>query len=217
MEQTILNAVDRTMHPKQCRAAGFTPGVLYGDSVTNAVTVQFEAAELKKIIARHGANAKVFVNYGGDKKFGFIKEVQRDPMTLQLLHTDVYLVSQDHEVKMQIPINFEGRDSLDNVMLQVQKNEVDVIGKAVLMPESVTVDVSTMVLGDTITAKNFNLDKQIQITDSEDEVYATITTIKELAEVPETVVVATETEVVEGADAETEADAGAASGADTKK
>ena len=67
------------------------------------------------------------------------------------------------------------------------------------------------------TAKNFNLDKQIQITDSEDEVYATITTIKELAEVPETVVVATETEAGTGDDAEAADDAGAASGADTKK
>ncbi|HBP64379.1 MAG TPA: hypothetical protein DD730_08910, partial [Desulfosporosinus sp.] len=131
--------------------------------------------------------------------------------------TDVFLVSQDHEVKMQIPINFEGKDSLNNVMLQVQKTEVDVIGKAVLMPESIVVDVSSMVLGDTITAKNFNLDKQIQIIDSEDEVYATITTIKELAEVPETVVVATETEAGAGDDAEAADDAGAASGADTKK
>jgi len=217
MQETILNAADRTMHPKQCRAAGFTPGVLYGDSVTNAITVQFDSADLKKIIAKHGAHAKVFVNYGGDKKFGFIKEVQRDPMSAKVIHTDVFLVSQDHEVKMQIPINFEGKDSLNNVMLQVQKTEVDVIGKAVLMPESIVVDVSSMVLGDTITAKNFNLDKQIQITDSEDEVYATITTIKELAEVPETVVVATETEAGAGDDAEAADDAGAASGADTKK
>ena len=212
MEETILNAADRTMQPKQCRAAGFTPGVLYGDSVTNAISVQFESADLKRIIAKHGAQAKVFVNYSGDKKFGFIKEVQRDPMTMKVIHTDVFLVSQDHEVKMQIPISFEGRESLDNVMLQVQKTEIDVMGKAVLMPDSVTVDVSTMVLGDTVTAKDFNLNKQIQITDAEDEIYATITTIKELAEVPETVVVATDEA---GAEAETEADAGAASGADT--
>jgi len=205
MEETILDALERTIEPKRCREAGFTPGVLYGDSVTNAISVQFETAVMKKVLATHGANAKVWVNYAGNKKFGFVKEVQRHPVTAKLIHVDVFLVSQDHEIKMQIPINFEGRDSLVNVMLQVQKSEIEVLGKAALMPDSVTVDVSTMVLGDTITSKNFVLDAQIKITDSEDEVYATITTIKELEEVPETVVVATETEEEPEATPETEA------------
>ena len=190
MEETILNAVERTMQPKQCREAGFTPGVLYGDSVTNAITVQFETAALKKILATHGSNAKVWVQYGGNKKFGFIKEVQRHPVSAKLIHTDVFLVSQDHEVRMQIPITFEGRDSLDNMLLQVHKSEIEVLGKAALMPEAVVVDVSTMALGDTITAKNFNFDKQIKITDSENEVYGIITPLRELAKEPETVVAA---------------------------
>ena len=203
MEETILNAVERTMQPKSCREAGFTPGVLYGDSVTDAITVQFETAALKKILATHGSHAKVWVNYGGNKKFGFVKEVQRHPVTAKVSHIDVFLVSQDHEIRMQIPITFEGRDSLDNVQLQVHKSEVEVFGKAALMPDAVVVDVSTMVLGDTITSKNLNLDKQIKITDSENEVYAIITALRELEEEPETVV-AVEAETTTTAEAEVE-------------
>jgi len=200
MEEIILDAVERTMQPKRCREAGFTPGVLYGDSVTNAITVQFETVALKKILATHGSNAKVWVKYGGNKKFGFVKEVQRHPVTAKVTHIDVFLVSQDHEVKMQIPITFEGRDSLDNVQLQVHKSEIEVLGKAALMPEAVVVDVSTMVLGDTITSVNFNLDKQLKITDSENEVYGIITVLRELAVEPEAVVVA---ETTTEAEAET--------------
>jgi len=202
MEEIILDAVERTMQPKRCREAGFTPGVLYGDSVTNAITVQFETVALKKILATHGSNAKVWVKYGGNKKFGFVKEVQRHPVTAKVTHIDVFLVSQDHEVKMQIPITFEGRDSLDNVQLQVHKSEIEVLGKAALMPEAVVVDVSTMVLGDTITSVNFNLDKQLKITDSENEVYGIITVLRELAVEPEAVVVAETTTEAE-AEAET--------------
>lgn len=215
MEETIVNAVVRTMDPKQCRAAGYTPGVLYGDSITNAISVQFESGDLKRIIANHGSRAKVWVNFGKDKKFGFIKELQRDPLTLKLIHTDIFIVSQDHEVKMLIPIDFEGRENLDNVMLQVLKPEIEIMGKAVLMPDSVMVDISNLVLGDTVTAKSFTFDKQLTIIDHEDEVYATITAIRELDEVPETVVVATE----DGgeANAETDVDAGASSGAEAKK
>src|SRR5665648_615801 len=188
MGETILIAVERTMQPKQCRQAGFTPGVLYGDSVKTALSIQFDTTELKKIIAVHGSNAKVWVTYGGTKKFGFIKEVQRHPVTATVIHTDVFLVSQDREVSMQIQIHYEGRDNLDSVLLQIHKSEVEVVGKVALMPESIIVDVSTMVLGDTITSKNFNLDKQLIVTENEDEVYGIITPLPVLAEEPETVV-----------------------------
>ncbi|TGE37562.1 50S ribosomal protein L25 [Desulfosporosinus fructosivorans] len=188
MEETILAAVERTMQPKLCRAAGFTPGVLYGDSVTDAISVQFDTAVLKKVIAAHGWNAKVWVDFGGNRKFGFIKEVQRDSVTAKVIHIDVFLVSQDHEVKMIIPVIFEGRDNLDNVLLQVYKSEIEVTGKAVLMPESFVVDVSAMVLGDTITSASFNLDKQLTITESENEIYGIITPLPELVVEPETVV-----------------------------
>ncbi|MFZ3102691.1 MAG: hypothetical protein WA131_10640 [Desulfitobacteriaceae bacterium] len=74
MEETILNAVERTMQPKQCREAGFTPGVLYGDSVTNAITVQFETTALKKVLATHGSNAKVWIKYGGTRNSGLLRK-----------------------------------------------------------------------------------------------------------------------------------------------
>jgi len=190
MEITYLNAVDRIMKPKQCRQTGFTPGVLYGDGVSNAISVQFETAELKKVIAKHGSNAKVWVNHGDNKKFGFIKQVQRDPVSATVIHIDVFLVSQDHKVSMQIPITFEGRDNLDNVLLQVYKSEIEVLGKVALMPETVVVDVSTMALGDTVTSQNFKLDTQLIITESENEIYGIITPLPLLVEEPEVVVAA---------------------------
>lgn len=187
MEETILNAVERNMRPKQCREAGFTPGALYGDSVTNAISVQFETAALKKILATHGSSAKVWVKYGNKKEFGIIKEVQRHPVSAKVIHIDVYLVSKEHEIKMQIPIHFEGRDNLDNALLQVYKSEIEVLGKANLMPDTVVVDISSMAVGDVITSINFDLDKQIKITDNKDEVYGIITALRELTEESEAV------------------------------
>lgn len=189
MKEIILDAVKRTMKPSQCREAGLTPGVLYGDGVTAAVPVQFETAGLKKIIATHGWNAKVWVRYGDNKKFGYIKEVQRHPVTATVIHIDIFLVSQDHEVSMQIPIVFDGRDKLDNIVLQVFTSEIEVSGKIALIPQTVVVDVSAMVLGETITSESFNLDKQLRITENENEVYGVIIPLRELAEEPENVAV----------------------------
>ena len=181
MEKIILNAFERTTKSKRFKENGFIAGVIYGDNVKEATSVKFEESSLRKILAKHGSNAKVWVKYGEDKKFGFIKEIQRHPVTAKITHIDVQLVSKNHEIKLQLPIEFKGEKNLVAILLKlnIQKTEIDVFGKMALMPDVVVIDVSEKKLGDTITIKNFNLDKEIKISDNEDEIYATITRLVE--------------------------------------
>lgn len=177
MEQIILNATQRTKKTKKFREEGFIPGVIYGDSVAETDPVKFDEITLKKILTAHGSNVKLWVKLGEDKKFGFIKEIQRHPVTNKIIHLDVQLVSKNHEVKLQIPITFKGEGDLRKrqLQLQVHKSQVEVLGKIDLMPEVINVDVSQKNSGDTVTFKDFNLDKQVKIHDNIDEVYGTIT------------------------------------------
>ncbi|MEI7883829.1 MAG: 50S ribosomal protein L25 [Clostridia bacterium] len=189
MEESVLKAITRSENPKKVRNAGFIPGVLNGDGAT-ATSVQFESVALHKIIAKHGANAKIWVELGTDKKFGFIKEVQKFPMDGKLMHITIQLVSQDKEVKMQLPISYHGQGELEHNLLQVQvyKPEIEVSGKALIMPDVVVVDISKKALGDTITAGDFDLPKALKILDMENETYAIIKAIKEvIVEEPEEV------------------------------
>lgn len=177
MEQIILNAEERTKNTKKFREEGFIPGVIYGDCVAKSDPVKFEKVSLMKILAKHGSNVKLWIKRGDDKKFGFIKEVQRHPVSNKIIHLDVQLVSKDHEVKVQVPITFNGEAALakNQLQLQIQKPEVSVLGKIALIPEVIHVDISQKNAGDTITLKDLNLDKQVKIHDKENEIYATIT------------------------------------------
>jgi len=196
MEEIILKTMLRTDSPKKVRLAGFIPGVLNESDLTST-SVQFVGTELNKIISKHGSNARVWVTIGEDKKFGFIKEVQKSPVDRKIIHIAIQLVSKDQEVKMQLPISYHGREELEHKQLQVQiyKAEIDVSGKAVLMPDVLIVDVSKMELGDTVTAANLNIPKEIKIHDAENEIYAVIKAIKEAIE--EEPVVAEGEEVLE--------------------
>jgi large subunit ribosomal protein L25 len=180
MEKNILNAFERTAGSKKFKENGFIAGVIYGDSIKKANSVKFEEASLRKILTKHGSNAKVWIKYGNDTKYGFIKEIQRHPVTAKIIHVDVQLVSKDHEIKLQLPIVFKGEESLNSKLLQYQiyKPEIDISGKMEFMPDVVNVDLSDKKLGDTITIKDFNLDKNIKISDNEDEIYAVITSIQ---------------------------------------
>lgn len=191
MEKVILDAFERISGTKKFKEDGFTAGVIYGDNISEPISVKFELVPLKKILAKHGSNAKVWVNYKEEKKFGFIKAIQRHPVSAKINHIDVQIVSMDHEIKLQLPLSFKGEASLIDNLLQllVQKSDVDVFGNMGLMPDMITVDVADKKLGDTITMKDFDLDKKIKITDDEDQVYASVIQIKE---VTDEAVVATE-------------------------
>jgi large subunit ribosomal protein L25 len=189
MEEIILKALARSEKPKQVRNAGFIPGVLNGPGTTST-SVKFESAALNKIIAKHGTNAKLWVMLGDEKKFGFIKEVQKHPVEGKVIHVAIQLVSKDQDVKMTLPISFRGHVELEHRLLQVQvyKSEIEVSGKAELMPDEAVVDVSEKESGANITAVDFNLPSEVKILDPEHEIYAIIKAVKEEAvEEPEEV------------------------------
>lgn len=181
MEQVILNAEPRNQKAKKLRGSGFIPGVVYGNGSHEAYSVKFEEKALKKILAIHGSNVKLWIKQAENKKFGFIKEIQRHPVTNEIIHLDVELASKDHEVKVQIPIIFKGEVELrgKQLLLQIHKSEVSAFGKIDLMPELIYVDVSDKNLGDVITFKDFKLDEHIKIHDKADEIYGTITKLPE--------------------------------------
>jgi large subunit ribosomal protein L25 len=190
MEELVLKAMVRSESPQKVRRAGFIPGVLH-EHDTTSTSVQFETAALNKIIAKHGANAKIWVEFGPEKKFGFIKEIQTHPVEGKIIHVTIQLVSKDQDVKMQLPISFHGRDALEQKLLQVQvyKPSIDGVGKTALMPDVVVVDVAKKELGGTITLIDFSLPKGIKILDPENEIYGVVKAIKGTpAEEPEAVI-----------------------------
>lgn len=195
MEETILKAMERSEKPNKVRNAGFIPGVLNGPG-TASTSVKFETAALSKIIAKHGANARIWVELGAEKKFGFVKEIQKHPVEMKIIHVTIQLVKQDQEVKMQLPITLHGHAELEQRLLQLQvyKSEVEVVGKAALIPDAVIVDVSNKEAGENITAIDIHLSPEIKILDPENEIYAVIRAIQE--EIVEEAEEAEETEEV---------------------
>lgn len=182
MEEAVLKAEERTEKPKKTRAAGFIPGNLYGAGLA-ATTVKFDAAALNRFISKFGSNAKVWVDLNNTQKFGFIKEVQRHPVEGRVIHIDVQLVAQDQEFKLQLPVTFTGIEELEKrqLILLIAKHEAEVVGKANLMPNVISVDVADKELGDTITFQDFGLDKEIKSNEGEEEIYAVIKAKKETA------------------------------------
>jgi large subunit ribosomal protein L25 len=189
MKETVLKTDLRTGSPKQVRAEGFIPGVLHGPG-TQSASVQFEKSAFIRILTKHGSNAKVWIELNKEKHFGILKEIQKDPLDKSIIHVTFHLVEQNQEIKMIVPVVFNGRDDLENrfLMLQTLKEHVEVSGKASSMPESIVVDVTGKQLNDFVTTSDLVLPKNVRILSSENETYAHVRELRQIGVAePETV------------------------------
>lgn len=192
MDKIIIKALERPKKTGKFKEPGFVPGVLYGEGMDASASVKFDAAVIRNLISQHGSNAKVWVDYKGTEKFGFVKATQSDALSNKLLHIDIQVIAKDQKMKIQIPVRFVGEEALKakDLELHVSKHEVTVTGDMNKMPESIEIDVSKLELGDQVTYENFKLDESL-VTDDKETAYGVVNHLK-LMKVEDT---ETETEV----------------------
>jgi large subunit ribosomal protein L25 len=186
MEKIIIKALDRPKKTGKFKEAGFVPGVLYGEGMDASAAVKFDAAVIKNLISKHGSNAKIWVDYNGTEKFGFVKATQSDALSNKLLHIDIQVIAKDQKMKIQIPVRFIGEDLLKarDLELHVSKHEVTVTGDMNKMPEAIEFDVSQLELGAQVTYEDFKLDDSL-VTDDKESAYGVVNHLK-LMKVEET-------------------------------
>ncbi len=190
MDKIIIKALERPKKTGKFREQGFVAGVLYGEGMDASASVKFDAAVIRNLLSQHGSNAKIWVDYNGTEKFGFIKATQSDALSNKLMHVDIQIIAKDQKMKIQIPIRFIGEEALKekDLELHISKHEVTVTGDMNKMPESIEIDVSALELGGQVTYEDFKLDESL-ITDEKELAYAVVNHLK-LMKVEET---ATET------------------------
>lgn len=186
MDESFIEALDRTEKLSKIRLDGFVPGVIHGEGFVYGKPVKFNMAALQKVISKHGSKAKVWVKVDDSKKIGVIKEIQREPVSGKIYHVDMQLVSMDHDLKTKIPIIFHGKNKLEakRLVLHVYKSEIEISGNPQSMPESIVVDVEGKGLDYSITLKDMHFDNTIKVHEHDSEVFAVISEIRSKIESP---------------------------------
>ena len=179
MEKIILKALERPRKTGKFKEEGFVPGVLYGEGMEASAAVKFEGAVLNNLISKHGSNAKIWVDFNGTEKFGFIKDTQRDALSNRLLHIDIQVIAKNQKMKIQIPVRYIGEETLKgrDLELHVSKHEATVTGDMNKMPETIDFDVSQLELGAQVTYADFKLDESL-VTDDKESAYGVVNHLK---------------------------------------
>jgi len=138
---------------RRLRAEGLVPGVVYGQG-GEARPFQVPERELRHLLSEGQTLLDLKID-GGNAVPVVIKEQQNHPVRDQIIHLDCLEVRLDEEIQSEVPIELEGSDQAPGVreggVLEHVTREVTVEALPTEIPERITVDVSAMDIGDTIS------------------------------------------------------------------
>jgi large subunit ribosomal protein L25 len=134
---------------KRLRQRGVTPVHIYGADM-GPENLQVDDITLNRLLLQVGSNIPVSVEYEGqgDEKVCFVREVQRHPVTEEVIHVDFLRVDVTQTVSAEVPLVLTGSSlavtEMAGTLLQnVQSLLIEAL--PMNMPAEVTADISVLV------------------------------------------------------------------------
>ena len=181
---------------RRLRREGNVPGVLYGGG-EDPVAFQVDGRVLRNALAHAGAVLELKV--GGDGATPVVvKDIERHPVTGETIHVDLLRVRLDQAISAMVVLHLTGVDDAPGVkeggVLEQVTRELTIEALPTDIPDDIHHDVSTLVIGDTLTLEAITPPRGVTLLDDPETVVATLTPPKlQLEEEPE---IEEETELV---------------------
>lgn len=192
----------------------------------DSIPVQMNGREFSVLYERVGDTGVVYLEVEGDKgeKPALIDEIQRDPVTDDVLHVVFKEVDLSKKIKADVPIELLGEFGLSTAVMVQVKDSVEVEALPADLPEKFEVNIEGLEeVGQSITLQDLSFDNsKIELTLGEDGLEEPVVLVQEQRAKEEEVVVVSEdeeAEIDEDAEAgeDSDKDAGADPDADAEK
>jgi large subunit ribosomal protein L25 len=191
---------------RRLRASGMIPGVLYGAG-KKAHPFAVEERELRRVLTGdHGLHAILDVVFDGQKTahHAVLKEYQLDPTRPRLLHIDLHEVRLDQTIQTQVAVEPFGESAgvKEGGVLTLVLREINVEALPMEVPDRFEVDVSALLIGDSLRVSDIRPPEGVTILDDPESVVLNVTPPTKIEEPePEEVEELEEGELPEGVEA----------------
>ena len=138
---------------RRLRRAGFVPGVLYGATHMDPVSLKVGARELRHLLA--DGSALFDVKIGAEKSVpAILKDRQDHPVRGDVMHVDFLEVNLKEKIHATVALELEGIEEAPGVkeggVLDLATREINIEALPTDIPDLIVVDVSAMDMGDTL-------------------------------------------------------------------
>jgi large subunit ribosomal protein L25 len=143
------------------------PAVIYGDK-KSPLSINLELRELRRHLAATFFTHVYEIKVGNDKHKVIPRDVQFHPVTEMPLHVDFLRVSDKTKITVLVPVETVGAEKCPGVkaggLLNLIYHELEVKCLADAIPEHITVDVSSLNIGQSIHLNEIKLPKGVEAT-----------------------------------------------------
>ena len=170
-DQFELNASPRSevgrSAVRRLRATGLVPAVVYGGG--EPVHLSMQSNELihhlkNEAFYSHILNLKV----NGREERVILRDLQRHPSKMRILHLDLLRIREDQEIKVHVPLHFLGGEDCVGVkqesgVVNHLQTDVEVLCLPKNLPEFIEVDISQLKLGQSLHLTDIKVPASVTI------------------------------------------------------
>ncbi len=150
---------------KNVRKSGKIPAVVYGFNTEN-VNVEVEKSSLMSILSKSRRNDKFELSVEDKGSYNvIIKNLQKNPVTGDIIHIDFYNLSKERPVSVNVPVEIIGESTgvkMGGNLYQPRKT-ITVIASPDNIPNAIKVDISGTQIGDIIHINDVNLPEGVKV------------------------------------------------------
>ncbi len=176
MQTVELNVTSRNVGSRsslrQLRSQGLVPANIYGPGAKNTFCA-FSEKEIRKVF-QNDFNSNFIIRLTTDQtdlegKQVILKSLERDPVSWQLLHADLYEVSMNRPLTVSVPVHYNGTPEgvkVDGGILQVIRRSIKVKALPSDIPDFIDVDISALKINHSIHIRDIQPPAKLEILDS---------------------------------------------------
>jgi len=167
---------------RRLRVRGLAPAVLYGAG-QDAIAVSVNPKEVGKILQSSSGYNTIFqlAIQGGEETPAMIVDWQRDPVRNNLLHVDLKRIDLTQRIQVKIRVATVGEPKgvkLQGGLLEVIGREIEIECLPDEIPESFTLDVSELMIGQNLRAGEIPLTGSMRLVSAPELVIAHCVALK---------------------------------------
>lgn len=187
LAQDVITARTRdtgTSAARACRRQGLVPGIVYGKGI-DSIPIALTAAEVRKLLAKGMSHIhRLKIENADFDHTVMVQAVDSNPISDEVIHIDFHRISMQDKVRIEVPIILIGEEEIASrgLVLQRQLRELTVECLPADIPSGVTFDVSQMEPGDTLSAGDLPVPKEVRLLTAPEEVVAVVVAPRRTAE-----------------------------------
>jgi large subunit ribosomal protein L25 len=168
---------------RRMRYSGFIPAVVYGQN-QQPVEIKLNTREFKDLIKGRSLSNLILdlqFKYDGKEKkeTTLIKEIQKDPISTEIVHIDFIRIQMKKEVEAAVPVHITSEEESAGVkeeggVVQHGLREIHVVCLPADIPESIVYDIKELHMGNNVKVSDIKIGENIKILNNPEEVIVSI-------------------------------------------